>query len=129
MHVAQSLDSREILLSVCWVAIRPIAVRHSPSGCERSSRPPRAGDEGATGEGGPLNFLFRQGVGHCATQKDRFVWEMTDQAARVETGLSEAIAEPDEPDMHRTYWNQMDLLAKESIIHPADARSEWECVG
>ena len=31
--------------------------------------------------------------------------EVKDRAAHVETGLSEAIAELDEPDIHSAYWN------------------------
>lgn len=47
---------REVRLSGCWVVIRPVAVQHGPPGCERLSRPPRASEEGTTGESGPLNF-------------------------------------------------------------------------
>lgn len=55
MPIAQHPEQyREVRLSGCLMAIRPVAIQRSPPSCERLSRPPRVSDEGITGEGGPF---------------------------------------------------------------------------
>lgn len=38
------------------------------------------------------------------------MWEMTDRVTDVEAGLSEAVAELDEPDIHSAYWEQNEFV-------------------